>query len=80
MGHIHKDINAYFSYLSQFLKQKDTYVLADSMKGFMDFQKTTTFILEVVQEVGDFKSYIKNFYHNSTIKLFGLGEMHHFKF
>ena len=36
VGHIHKDIDAYFNYLSKLLKQKNTYVLTDLMKAFMD--------------------------------------------
>ena len=36
VGHIHEDINTYFSYLSKLLKMKNTYVLADLMKAFMD--------------------------------------------
>ena len=67
VGHTHEDINAHFSYLSKLLKMKNTYVLADLMKAFMDFQKTIEFIHELVQ-------------HNSSNKLIGLGEMHLFKF
>jgi hypothetical protein len=48
VGHIHEDIDAYFSYLSKLLKQKNTYVLADLMKAFMDSQKSAVFILELV--------------------------------
>jgi hypothetical protein len=44
----HEDIDAYFSYLSKLLKQKNTYVLADLMKAFMDSQKSAVFILEFV--------------------------------
>jgi hypothetical protein len=36
VGHTYEDIDAYFSYLSKLLKQKNTYVLADLMKAFMD--------------------------------------------
>jgi hypothetical protein len=46
VGHIHEDIDAYFSYLSKLLK--NTYVLADLMKAFMDSQKSAVFILELV--------------------------------
>jgi hypothetical protein len=49
------------------------------MKGFMDSQKTTTFILELVQEVADFKSYVEDFHHDGTNKLSELGNMHLFK-
>jgi hypothetical protein len=51
VGHIYEDIDAYFSYLSKLLKQKNTYVLADLMKAFMDSQKLAVFIPELVQEV-----------------------------
>ena len=36
VGHIHEDINVHFSYLSKLLEMKNTYVLADLMKAFMD--------------------------------------------
>jgi hypothetical protein len=36
VGHTHKDIDAHFSYLSKLLKQKNMYVFANLMKGFMD--------------------------------------------
>jgi hypothetical protein len=80
VGHTHKDIDAYFNYLSKLLKQKNTYVLADLMKAFMDLQKSAVFIPELVQEVADFKSYVRDFHHNGTNKLSGLGKMHLFKF
>jgi hypothetical protein len=38
------------------------------------------FIPELVQEVADFKSYMCNFHHDGTNKLFRLGEMHLFRF
>jgi hypothetical protein len=80
VGHTHEDIDAYFSYLSKLLKQKNTYVLADLMKAFMDSQKLSVFIPELVQEIADFKSYMRDFHHDGTNKLSGLGEMHLFKF
>jgi hypothetical protein len=58
IGHTHEDIDAYFSYLSKLLKQKNTYVLADLMKAFMDSHKSAVFIPELIQEVADFKSYM----------------------
>ena len=60
---------------------KNTYVLADLMKAFMDSQKTIAFILEVLQEVANFKKFIHGYqlYHGAN-KLIGLGEMHPFKF
>jgi hypothetical protein len=80
VGHTHEDIDAYFSYLSKLLKRRNTYVLADLMKAFMDSQKTVAFIPEVVQEVVDFKKYVKDFHHNGVNALTGLSEMHIFKF
>jgi hypothetical protein len=46
----------------------------------MDSQKSAVFILEFVQEVADFKSYVRDFHHDSTNKLSRLGEMRLFKF
>ena len=80
VGHTHEDINAHFSYLSKLLKMKNTYVLADLMKAFMDSQKTTAFILELVQEVADFKKFLQGYQHDGANKLIELREMHLFKF
>ena len=80
VGHTHEDIDAHFSYLSKLLKMKNTYVLADLMKAFMDSQKTTAFIPELVQEVADFKKFLHGYQHDGANKLIGLGEMHLFKF
>ena len=79
-GHTHEDMDAHFSYLSKLLKMKNTYVLADLMKAFMDSQKMTAFILELVQEVANFKKFMHGYEHNGTNKLIELGEMHLFKF
>ena len=40
VGHTHEDIDAHFSYLSKLIKRKNTYVVADLMKAFMDSPKT----------------------------------------
>ena len=80
VGYTHKDINAHFSYLSKLLKMKNTYVLANLMKAFMDSQKTIAFILELVQEIANFKKFLQGYEHDGAIKLIGLGEMHLFKF
>ena len=58
VGQTQEDIDAHFSYLSKLLKMKNTYVLLDLMKAFMDFQKTTAFILELIQEVANFKKFL----------------------
>ena len=80
VGHTHKDIDAHFSYLSKLLKMMNTYVLADFMKAFMDSQKTTAFIRELVQKFANFKKFLYSDQDNNTNKLIGLGEMHLFKF
>ena len=80
VGHTHEDIDAHFSYLSKLLKMKNTYVLANLMKAFMDSQKTTAFMPELVQEVADFKKFFHGYQHDGANKLIGLGEMHLFKF
>ena len=80
VGHTHEDLDAHFSYLSKLLKMKNTYVLADVMKAFMDSQKTTAFMPELVQEVADFKKFLNGYQHDGANKLIGLREMHLFKF
>ena len=80
VGYTHEDIDAHFSYLSKLLKMKNMYVLVDLMKAFMDSQKTTAFIPELVQEVADFKKFLYGYQHDGANKLIGLGEMHLFKF
>ena len=80
VGHTHEDIDAHFSYLAKLLRMKNTYVLADLMKAFIDSQKTTAFIPELVQEIANFKKLIHDYEHGGANKLIGLKEMHLFKF
>ena len=80
VGHTLEDIDAHFSYLSKLLKMKNTYVLADLMKAFMDSQKTTAFIPELIQEVVDFKKFLQSNQYDGANKFIGLGEMNLFKF
>jgi hypothetical protein len=35
VGHMHKDIDGSFGYLSKTLHEKNTYILANLMQGFM---------------------------------------------
>jgi hypothetical protein len=49
VGHTHEDIDAYFSHLSKSLKSKNTFVLADLMKAFMQSQELA-FMPKVIQE------------------------------
>ena len=80
VGHTHEDIDAYFSYLSKLLKMKNTYILADLMKAFMDSQKIAAFIPEVVEEVVDFKKFFYGYQHDGANKLIGIEKLHLFKF
>ena len=79
VGHTHEDIDAYFSHLSKALKNTNTFVLADLMKAFMQSQELS-FMPEFVQEIADFKSYIKGYQCDGATRLIGLGDMHLFKF
>ena len=72
VGHIHKDIDAYFSYLLKYLKQKNMYVFANLMKTIIDSQKTKAFILEFLQEVTNFKHHVKDFIMIGSKRLLGL--------
>ena len=79
VGHTHEDIDAYFSHLLKALKSKNTFVLADLMKAFMQSQDLS-FMPEFIQEVVDFKSFIHGYQSSGATRLIGLGEMHLFKF
>ena len=79
VGHTHEDIDAYFSHLSKSLKSKNTFVVADLMKAFMESQELS-FLPEFIQEVGDFKSFVKGFLYSGMAHIIVLGEMHLFKF
>ena len=80
VGHTHKDIDTHFSYLSKLLKTKNTYILIDLMKAFMDSQKTIAFIPELIQEVADFKTFLYGYQYGDANKIIGLGEMHVIKY
>ena len=79
IGHTHEDIDAYFSHLLKPLKRKNTLVLADLMKAFMQSQDLS-FMPKFIQEVADIKSFIHGYQSSSAARLIGLGEMHLFKF
>ena len=79
VGHMHEDIDAYFSHLSKAVESKNTFVLADLMKTFMQ-NLDLSFMPEFIQEVADFKSFIHNYQSIFAARLIGLGEMHLFKF
>ena len=73
VDHTHEDIDGYFSYVSNILRRSNTFVLDDLMKHFMESQKLS-FMPHVVQEVADFKSYIKGYVR----PLEGMKDMHIF--
>ena len=79
VGHTHEDIDAYFSHQSKSLKSKNTFVVADLMKAFMESQELL-FLPKFIQEVADFKSFINGFLCSGTSHIIGLGDKHLFKF
>ena len=58
--HTHEDIDAYFSHLFKALKSRNTFIVAHLMKAFMESQELL-FMREFIQEVGDFKSFVKDY-------------------
>ena len=79
VGHTHEDIDAYFSYLSKKLKNANTFVLPDLMKEFMTSQHLP-FVPQLIQEVADFKAFIKDYHHDGASALKGIIDMHLFRF
>jgi hypothetical protein len=67
VGFTHKDNDDHLNRLSKLLKLKNTYVLEDLIKEFMDLQKTTTFSLKCIYEVAAFKLFVKNFHKECGI-------------
>ena len=55
------------------------FVLVDLMKAFMQSQESS-FMLEFIQEVVDFKSFICGYQSSNVAIVIRLGEMHLFKF
>jgi len=47
VGHMHEDIDGYFSYLSKKLKEENNYILIDLMKAFM-ISKEKSSILQLI--------------------------------
>ena len=79
VGHTHEDIDAYFSQLSKALKSKNTFLLADLIKAFMQ-SEDLSFMPKFIQEVADFMSFICGYQSSGAACLIGFGEMHLFKF
>jgi hypothetical protein len=55
VGHTHENIDKSFGYLSKILREQNNYVMVDLMKAFM-LSQDYPFILQLIQEVPDFKS------------------------
>lgn len=66
MDHTQEDIDGYFSYLSKQPKTTNTFVLSNLMKMLLESQ-FLSFIPELIHEVVDFKSYIKDTLESSWV-------------
>ena len=79
VGHTHEDIDAYFRYLSKKLKNANTFVFPDLMKEFMT-SRHLPFVPQLIQEVADFKAFIKDYHHDGASVLKGIIDMDLFQF
>jgi len=61
------------------LKSKNTFVVANLIIAFMQSPKLS-FLLEIIQEVGDFKFFLKGSLCSGTTIKIDLEEMHLFRF
>jgi hypothetical protein len=79
VGHTYEDIDKSFGYFSKKLGEQNNYVMVDLMKAFM-FSQYYPFILQLIQEIPDFKSWV-NGYLNDGLDVFdGHTKMHLFRF
>jgi hypothetical protein len=79
VGHTHEDIDGCFGYLSKTLKEENNYILADLMRIFMISQERL-FILQFVQEIMDFESWVLGCLKDAPKMLLGHTDMHLFRF
>jgi len=79
VGHTHEDIDGNFGYLSKKLKEQNNYVLTNLMKAFMVSQEWP-FILQLIQEILDFKSFVQGYLKDGLEVLVGHTSMHLFRF
>lgn len=79
VGHTHKDIDVYFSYLLKRLKISITFILVDLLKESMTPQQCP-FVPQFIQEVADFKSFIKGYHHKGASVVMEIIDMHLFCF
>jgi hypothetical protein len=79
VGHTHEVIDESFRYLSKKLKEQNNYVMVDLMKGFM-LSQNYQFILQLIQEILDFKSWVNGYLNDGLDILVNHTEMHLFRF
>jgi len=79
VSHTHKDIDRSFGYLSKNLRNQNNYVLVDLMKTFMVSQERP-FILQLIQEILNFKSWVQGYLKDNLKVLIGHIDMLFFWF
>jgi hypothetical protein len=77
--HTHEDIDRSFGYLSNKLKEKNNYVIVDSMKIFM-FSQDRPFIPQFIQDILDFKFWVNGYLNNGFDIFISHTKMHFFGF
>ncbi len=78
VGHTHGDIDGSFGYLLKKLKEQNNYVIVDLMKTFM-FSQNRPFILQLIQKIPNFKSWVKGYLNNGSNILVNHMQMHLFQ-
>jgi hypothetical protein len=66
-------------YLSKKLKEENNYILIDLMRTFMISQERL-FILQLIQEIPNFKSWVLGYMKDGLKMLIGHTNMHLFRF
>jgi hypothetical protein len=79
VGHTHEDIDKSFRYLSKKLKEYNNYVMVNLMKTFM-LSQDCPFILQLIQEIPDFKSWVNGHLNDDSDILIDHVNMHLFWF
>jgi hypothetical protein len=79
VGHTHEDIDGYFGYLSKNLSEENNYILANLLRAFMISQERP-FILQLIQEVLDFKSWVLSCLKDGLETLVRHTNIHLFRF
>ncbi len=77
--HTHEYIDRSFGYLSKILRKKNNYVMAYLMKAFM-FSQDHPFILQLIQKILNFKSWVNGYLNDGLNVLVGHTKMHLFQF